>query len=107
MFIPENPLNLGILKGGETGDEDGDRALSTLGDNLGMGTIQILGIYWGISPKTPEFRGWGRGYSFNNIWGCFGDGETPNFGDIWGKIPENPQISEWGRGKQSRGFLPH
>ena len=38
MFIPKNPLNFGILKGGETGDEDGDRALSTLGDNLGMGT---------------------------------------------------------------------
>ena len=57
MFIPENPLNLGILKGRETGDEDGDRALSTLGDNLGMGTTQILGIYWGISLKNPEFRG--------------------------------------------------
>ena len=60
MFIPENPLNLGILKGGETRDEDGDRALSTLGDNLGMGTTQILGIYWGLSPKTPKFLGWGR-----------------------------------------------
>ena len=59
MFIPENPLNLGILKGGETRDEDGDRALSTLGDNLGMGTTQILGIYWGLSPKNPEFWEWG------------------------------------------------
>ena len=60
MFIPENPLNLGILKGGETGDEDGDRALSTLGDNLGMGTTQILGIYWGITPKNPKFWEWGQ-----------------------------------------------
>ena len=63
MFIPENPLNLGILKGGETRDEDGDRALSTLGDNLGMGTTQILGIYWGLSLKNPKFWGWGRSYS--------------------------------------------
>ena len=63
MFIPKNPLNMRILKGGQTGDEDGDRALSTLGDNLGMGTTQILGIYWGISPKNTKLWGQGQSYS--------------------------------------------
>lgn len=86
------------------GDASGIR---NFGDILGTGSIQILRIYCDLSPKNLKFRGWGRGYSSKNVWGCFGDGETLNFGDIWGKIPENPQFLGWGQGRESRGFLPH
>ena len=89
------------------GDGDGVRGVKIIGDSLGTGNLQILGIFGEKSPKIPKFRGWGWGYSFKINWGGFGDGEPPKFGDILGKIPENPQISEWGWGKQSRGFLPH
>ena len=87
-----------ILKGGETRDEDGDRALSTLGDNLGNGTIQILGIYWGLSPKNPQISRMGTelqllqhlgmvwGWGNPKFWG--GDGGR-NIGDFPTTIRHN------------------
>ena len=66
------------------GDGDRDRVVQNFGDILGMGTAQILGIYWGLSQKTPNFGD--------------GDGVSPlkMFGDGLGT--GNPQILEWGRG---------
>ena len=35
-----------------------------------------MGIFLGLFPKNPEF------------WGCFGDGDNPNFGDLLRFIPK-------------------
>ena len=124
---------MGCFKDKETpnfGDEDGDRVAQNFGDILGTGTAQILGIYWGLSPKNPHISGmgtgfhllkclgmvWGRGNP--KYWGFLGRNprKTPNFGDGDGVTAPKmfgdglgtgkPQNLGWGRGKESRGFLP-
>ena len=39
------------------GAGDGDGAFEDFGDASGTGNPQILGFFWGKSPKIPNFRG--------------------------------------------------
>ena len=95
---------MGILKGGETGDEDGDRALSTLGDNLGMGTTQILGIYWGLSPKKTQ-TGNGDGVTAPKMFGDgLGTGKPQILGIFGEKSPKNPKLRGGDEGKNLGDF---
>ena len=54
----------------------------------GYDEIQSLGIYWGLYQK--KHPNWGQGYDSKNVWGHFGDGETPNFRVFGGENPQNP-----------------
>ena len=72
-LIPEKPRILGMLWGrGQPkfwgfievhprktpnfGDGDGVRGVKIIGDSLGTGNLQILGIFGEKSPKIPKFR---------------------------------------------------
>ena len=43
------------------GDGDGVRGVKIIGDSLGTGNLQILGIFGEKSPKIPKFRSGDRG----------------------------------------------
>ena len=77
-LIPKNPQILGMLWGrGQPkfwgfievhprktpnfGDGDGVTGLKIIGDSLGTGNSQILGIFGEKSPKIPKFWGGDRG----------------------------------------------
>ena len=110
MFIPENPLNLGILKGGETRDEDGDRALSTLGDNLGTIWGREQSKFWGfigVYPQKTLNFGDGDRVTAPKM---FGDGlgtRKPQILGIFGeKSPKIPKI-RGGEGGKNLGDFYH
>ena len=97
VYPRKSPNFWGCFKDKETPnfrDGDGDRVVQNFGDILGMGTAQILGIYWGLSQKTPNF-GDGDGVSPLKMFGDgLGTGNPQILGTFDEKSPKTPKF--WG-----------
>ena len=73
------------------------------GDNSGMGSAKNYGGKSSPSPKIPEIRGWGRGYTSLQVRGHFGD--SKNFGDFFGENPRKTSNFGVGTGATVSGDL--
>ena len=70
-----------------------------------MGTTQILGIYWGLSPKSPNF-GDADGVTAPKMFGDgLGTGKPQILGSFGEKSPKIPKIRGGDGGKNLEDFF--